>query len=199
MDDIFQQRYLEHQERKTRSLENFIGEEKPKNNDYLLPLISVMQNRRSQRIFNDIPIEYGDLTYIMEVTRLAPSSCNRQAVYLKEANPEYAEQILVGGKRWINKASKVLFLFASKEAYKSVNEKVFMLYLDAGVVMAFISLMCEAKGIGSCIVNPNMKEENKEEFANKYGDDYFCGAIALGNYDKKSPKPPKRTKEEVLK
>lgn len=197
--DVFQERYLNHQERKTKSLEEKNGVDKI---DYSVlektTLKEIMINRRSQRIFNDEKIIPEDFRDILLSVKVAPSSCNRQAIYLKEIEPMDAEVYLVGGKKWIDKAYRVFLLFGSKEAYKSINEIGFMPFLDAGFVGQNIYLMCEALGIGCCYVNPNIREENKQSFIDKYGDDYFCGAVALGKYDKKSKKPPLRDIIEVL-
>ena len=195
MTDIYQDRYLDHQKRKTKSLEDFQGEDKINyNKKEIDTLFKILSNRRSQRIFNDELVLPEHIELIEEAIRVSPSSCNRQAVYIKRVDPIMAEKYLVGGKGWLYKANKVLFLFASKDAYKSPNEKTFMPYLDAGFVGQNIYLMCEVLGIGCCFVNPNIREENKEKFIEIFGDDYFCGAVALGHYDKKAKKPPLREK-----
>ena len=89
-------------------------------------------------------------------------------------------------------------MFGDKIAYKNPKELPFMPYLDAGAVYENIYLMCEALGLGACMVNPNIRDENKQMFVEKYGQDYFCGAMAIGNYDIKTKKPPLRTKDKVL-
>lgn len=197
--DVFQDRYLEHQDRKKKALEENIGEE---GKHYGLvektSLLTIMKNRRSQRLFNSGRIEDEDLNLILTAANEAPSSCNRQAIYLTETYPETAEHYLVGGKGWMDKAEKVLLVFADKEAYKSPNEKGFMPYLDAGFVGQNIYLMCEVLGLGCCFVNPNIREENKEKFVETFGDDYFCGAVALGKTKIKSKRPPKRETSDIL-
>lgn len=197
--DEFQERYLEHQERKRESLENFKGNEKTTyTNEEKETLLKILSNRRSQRIFNDEMVLPKDIKIIEDAIRITPSSCNRQTIYIQRVDPRMAERFLVGGKGWIGKANKVLFLFASKEAYKSPNEKAFMPFLDVGFVGQNIYLMCEVLGIGCCFVNPNTREENKEAFIKLFGDDYFGGAVALGHYDKKAKKPPLRDISKIL-
>lgn len=197
--DIYQDRYLEHQQRKKQSIEDFKGEE-PKKYNLIekMSLIEVIKNRRSQRIFNDEDIIQEEIDNILFGINESPSSCNRQAIYLKEIDKNVAETFLVGGKNWINKAKKVYLIFADKEAYKSPNEIAFMPYLDAGFVVQNIYLICEINNIGCCFVNPNIKIEHKEAFTGLYGNDYLCGAVALGKYDNKSIRPPKRDVGEVL-
>lgn len=197
--DEYQERYLDHQERKTSSLESFKGTQKP---EYTLleqtALKEIMMNRRSQRIFSKEPIAEESIKWLITAVQIAPSSCNRQAIYLKEADPIQMEQYLVGGKRWINNANKVYLLFASKEAYKSPNEKTFMPFLDAGFVGQNIYLMAEALGLGCCYVNPNIRPEQQPAFQEQFGDDYFCGAVAIGNYLMKAKQPPLRELQKVL-
>jgi len=90
--------------------------------------------------------------------------------------PEYAEQVLVGGKNWVGRADKVFFLWGAKECYKNPKEVSFMPYLDAGFVGQNIYLICELYGVGCCFINPNTYKPLEN-------DDYFVGAIAVGNYD----------------
>lgn len=197
--DEFQERYLEHQERKTSSLEHFEGNNK---NSYTLleqtALKEVLYNRRSQRIFNNDPISDEDMQWVLRAINIAPSSCNRQAIYVVDVLPEEIEPLLVGGRGWINKADRVLLVFADKLAYKSPNEVNFMPYLDAGFAGQNVYLICEILDIGCCFVNPNIREENKVEFLQKYGYDYFCGVFALGHYDKKAKTPPLRDISKIL-
>lgn len=183
--DKFQERYLEHQENKLNRISN------NKAIDYttkdMKSLLRIMKNRRSQRKFNHI--EIGNLSFIDEAIKISPSSCNRKAIYYLPCDGEVAEQFLVGGKNWLKYADKVILLFGNKKAYKSPNEIGFMPYLDAGFVAQSIYLLSEVLSIGCCFINPNIKD--KEEFEQMFGNDYFCGAVALGYYDKKAKEPPK--------
>lgn len=181
--DQYQERYLKHQEKKKNIIENNI---KIKKQDYNLiekmSIIKVMENRKSRRIFTNNSIDNSYLTKALEIS---PSSCNRKAIYLLQVEPKEIERYLVGGKGWLDKAKEAWLLFGNKDAYKSPNEITFMPYLDAGFVAQNIYLLSEINCVGCCFVNPNIREENKEEFNNKYNkhNDYFCGAIALGGIE----------------
>ena len=196
--DEFQKRYEEHQERKKKQLQDETGRfgklNRKRTKEEFETFLSILYKRRSIRRFNDKEITPLEMKFIDLAVVKTPSSCNRQAVYIKEVDPEIIERYLVGGKGWINNADKVILIFADKDAYKSPNEKAFMPYLDGGHVGQSIYLMCEAIGIGACFVNPNIREENKEDFNNIFNPngDYFCGSFALGHYDKKPPEPQKR-------
>ncbi len=197
--DEFQRRYESHIERKKSSLETKTGTPRR----YVSPMIylsfiDLIEERRSQRTYNDRPLTKLEKNSIINAVRLSPSSCNRQAIYLKEGDKEWLDDILVGGKKWAKEADVVYLLFGDKIAYKNPAEIGFMPYLDAGFVGENIYLMAETLGLGCCYINPNIREENKQKFIDKYGDDYFCGAVALGNYDLKAFTPPTRKFDKVL-
>ena len=199
--DIFQKRYLDHLEKKGFELSDtglFKKDKKIYTIDEYNTVISLLENRTSQRNFNSAHITDEQMDHIMYAISLAPSSCNRQAIYIKEVEPAYAEKMLVGGRGWLNNADRVILLFGDKVAYKSPNEKEFMPYLDAGFVGENIYIICDAIGVGTCFINPNIRVENKEDFISTHGDDYFCGGFAFGNYDKKLKLRPKRDYKEVL-
>lgn len=194
--DKFQERYEQHIKRKNDSLIDFDGND---NIQYSLleqtALKEMMINRRSQRIFNNDNLSITDITWIKQAIKTAPSSCNRQAIYIKSVNPKEIEKFLVGGKRWIDNANTVFLIFASRHAYKNPVEIPYMPYLDAGFVGQNIYLMCEALNIGCCFVNPNIVVDEQSKFDLDYNkeDNIFCGAVALGYYDLKSKMPPLRS------
>jgi len=189
MSDIYQQRYLEHIKRKKKfqtETNKIIYSLREKD-----LLFNVIKNRRSQRTFNKEPITQTEINLLLESAKFAPSSCNRQAIYIKILDE--IEDLLVGSKGWINNANKIFLVFADMRAYKSPNEVSFMPYLDAGVVAENIYLMAEVLRIGVCFINPNIQE--KIRFNNLYNkeNNRFCGAIAIGHYNKKAITPPKLT------
>jgi len=190
MVDKYQKRYLEHQSEKEFPSVGLAREEYPDSEKGVL--MKIMTNRRSQRIFSGKKVMPGTMKLLYESVRLAPSSCNRQAIYIRKLNE--IKDLLVGGSGWINGASRIFLIFADMTAYKSPNEVDFMPYLDAGVVVENLYLMAEALGVSCCFVNPNIRKENIEEFNRLYNTEHnrFCGAMAFG-YNKKSAKaPPKR-------
>jgi nitroreductase len=178
MKDKYQKRYEAHQKRKKK-------------------LIDLLNSRASQRIFNGEEIEDWKCEFLLESMAKVPSSCGRQAVFGKiisdRTEKELLGALLVGGVGWIHRADKIILLYADPQAYKAGNEISYMPYLDAGAVLATAYLLCEDMRIGCCFVNPNVRDKNKELFANnfnRYG--IFCGALAIGNYDKKAKVLPKK-------
>jgi len=196
MIDIYQQRYLEHIQRKKQTFAVNVEQgtrDKPKPE-----LPTIIRDRHSQRTFSDMPLTMTELNILYKAARLAPSSCNRQAITLKpivRANEkDQLEEWLVGGRKWIGKAFVILLLFADMQAYKSPVERDFMPYLDAGFMASTICLAATGLGVGACYVNPNIRQANKEAFDALFNSKafLFCGAVALGNYSREDIAPPKR-------
>jgi len=172
--DKFQKRYIDHQKRKRTQL------------------IQIFNERVSQRIFNGEKISDSEMAQILESIAKVPSSCSRQAIYGKVIDGRDQKELLgaflVGGVGWVHRADKIILLFASRKAYKAGNEIEFMPFLDAGVVLMACYFICESLKIGTCFVNPNIREKNKPYFSDNFNEDndVFCGAIAIGKYDTKT-------------
>lgn len=178
--DIYQERYIKHQSKKKKQL------------------IEILENRVSQRIFNNESITEQEILKILHYMAEVPNSCNRQAIYSSvisdRTKKELLGGILVGGVGWIHRADKIILLFANDATYKAGNEITFMPYLDAGAILMACYLICEEMDIGACFVNPNIREEFKKYFIENYnkGNLIFCGALAIGKYNKKAKKTIKK-------
>jgi len=185
--DIYQERYIKHQESKKRMAATLPI--RRYSDSEIAPLFDIMYNRRSQRLFNENDISDEDLVTIINAAHAAPSSCDRRAVTLKvikdKPSINQLSGLLVGGSGWIQNANIVILLLADMAAYKSKNEVDFMLYLDAGVIAQNIYLACEAISVGACMINPNIREENVEQFYSSFVPDghKLCASMALGLYD----------------
>jgi len=192
--DTYQNRYLAHQKRKGEILKSNYGTDKFKkyNVKEQKTFIDILKSRRSQRAFNRIPVE---IEKILELADYRPSSCDRRSVEIKvitERNDkDLLGGLLVGGSGWVHRADKVLLFCAWKEAYKSPAEKEFMSYIDAGVLAQTLYLICEALNIGACYINPNIREENKQFFADRFMEEgyQYVGCMAIGYYDLKHTRP----------
>lgn len=165
--DKFQKRYLSHQIRKKKML------------------FDMIKNRYSTRIFSDKSVSKRTLDKLIQSITYCPSSCNRQPIYVKIIDKRDDKSILggllVGGVGWIYRADKILLLFADSKAYK--ERMVFMPFLDAGVVIYHIYLMCQYLGLKCCYVNPNVREQHQPFFRVMFGGDIYCGAFGIG-YEK---------------
>lgn len=168
--DTFQTKYLAHQENKKKELESSSTPLSEYTGEEIGAIIKVISQRKSRRVFkkkaNDEIIEH-----LKVIANLAPSSCNRRGVYIKEASDRLIG-LLVGGKGWADKG-KVLAFYADMDCYKSPYEKEFMPYLDTGFMAQNIYLVCEVLGIGCCFINPNTHNKYKSKHR-------LCGAISIG-------------------
>jgi len=151
-----------------------------------------MRGRRSQRVFNKDPLTSVEIFKLYGAANLAPSSCNRRGVSIVLVRDDKLKkgiaESLVGGMGWIDTADCILLLLADMVAYKSPAEVDYMPYLDAGVISQNILLMAESLGIGACFVNPNLLKDKKGDFNIFTSGRRFCGAIALGHYDRREVK-----------
>lgn len=171
--DFYQERYLSHQKRKGEAIKKD-------------PVPSQLLKRRSVRVYTNQEIEDNKLTEIIDATMKCPSSCNRHAIQvisIRGVKKAKIDGLLVGGKNWIGKANTILLFYADMRAYKSPNEVGFMPWLDAGVALMAAHSRATEMGIGSCIVNPNIRAEDKVDFYKEFpSQEYllFVGALPLG-------------------
>ena len=169
--DRYQKRYLDHQARKRDILIN--GENIVKNiySDKEIELfVKILSSRKSVRTYRG-KLTDNEIEYIINIAKLAPSSCNRHGVEIKKASEELKD-LLVGGKGQCDKGT-LLAYYADPKCYKSEYEKDFMPYLDTGFMAQNIYLACEALGIGCCFINPNTHNKYKSK-------KLLTGAMALG-------------------
>jgi len=190
-DDIFQQRYLEHQARKAKILTSDYGIKKYKKytKEEQRDFFEVLRNRCSQRVFNNGNI---DTEPILKAIETSPSSCGRKGVSVRvisdRKDKDILSGLLVGGTGWCHRGDIILLLMADMNCYKNPAEVSFMPYLDAGVIIQTTYLTCEVLNYGCCYVNPNIREENQEFFKKRFNildNELFCGALILGQYSKK--------------
>ena len=190
--DLYQKRYLDHQEKKKKQLTTGYGEDftphpEKVNEDFA----SLLKSRRSQRVYNKEPITTEEWKKITKQVTECPSSCNRQPISLVNYSDRDDKQLLcgllVGAVGWAHRADSIVLMFADWNAYKENLE--YMPYLDAGAKIMTMYLVTETLNIGCAYINPNIRESHVDIF-NKYfkKDDnlIFTGAFALGKYDRKA-------------
>jgi len=162
--------------------------------------LDLVRLRRSVRLFGrPMPGEIPWRT-VAEAAVWAPSSCNRQAVYVTAVVSREAiqklEELLVGGEGWLGGAEAVLLFYFAPVAYKSPAEKPYMGWLDVQAAVMVCWYMAERIGLGACQVNPNARPGFGELFGN--GELVFGSALALGTPAEASPAPPRRPFSEAL-
>jgi nitroreductase len=161
--NVYQKRYIAHQKKKA------------------IELASFMKKRKSARTFGKKEVGVKELNKIFKAFKLCPSSCDRKGVYAhlvySRDEKELLSGILVGGVGWIHRADKIILFLTDGKAYRE-NLK-FMPYLDAGVMVQQVYLVCTSLGMRCCFVNPNIREKYKKVFKNISGD-LLLGAMAIG-------------------
>lgn len=166
-DDIYQQRYLEHQARKREVLAELLDE------------------RHSERRFADTPLDGPALHDLTRAVTTAPSSCDRRAVNCLVVDDRDTKALLggllVGGVGWVHRAPTVLMLFADPAAYKAPGEAEVMPYLDAGAIVGQLGLAAAGLGLVGCFINPNVRKDHKPLFEAVFGHRIYCGAYAVGH------------------
>jgi len=195
MSDVYQERYIAHQKRKKESLISSFGTTKFKtyNSKVFDTVLEVFKNRRSQRFYSG-EVSSQELEKLMSIIRTMPSSCDRKPIFISCIESRDSKALLggllVGGVGWVHRSDKIILLFADMTAYKNPAERDNMPYLDAGVCIQSLYIGAEALNIGGCYVNPNIREENKDIFNKRFNPkgDLFCGAFAIGKYNKKAIK-----------
>lgn len=165
-EDIYQQRYLKHQQDKKEEL------------------IKIMQERHSNRMFSNKDVDDQTIQELVNVVKLAPSSCNRKAIHVKIIKDKDQKAllggILVGGVGWIHRAPAILLITADPKAYKAGKEIDFMPFLDGGVVAQQLALMATTLGIHGCFANPNIRDFNKNHYHEIFGPEILTMAFAIG-------------------
>lgn len=165
-EDIYQERYLKHQQEKKAEL------------------IEIMKERHSNRRFSDKEVPKEIIDELIKVVDLAPSSCDRKAIKVKVITDKDQKSllggILVGGVGWIHRAPAILLITADPAAYKAGNEIDFMPYLDGGIVSQQLALMATTLGIHGCFANPNIRDFNKDHYHKIFGPEILTMAFAVG-------------------
>lgn len=172
--DEFQERYLAHQSHPGGKRDE---------------LIALVEERHSNRRFDDKQVEPELLAKLLDSLRHCPSSCDRFGVRVKVVqgrdDKALLDGLLVGGCGWIYRAPTILMLFANKNAYKggdNGDEVQYNSYLDAGVMAQTAMLVATSLGLHTAFVNPQVRKADRDYFYSRFANDdlIFCGAIALG-------------------
>lgn len=166
MTNVYQERYLSHQNNKRLVLEKII------------------RDRHSNRIFSDKKIDDKIVLKLLDDISYCPSSCNRKAIFTLVINDKDLKNllggVLVGGVGWIHRASHIILVFADDAAYVAGDEINFMPYIDAGIIINQLYLSATDLKLKCCYVNPNVRKINSKHFKEVFGSKIFCGAFAIG-------------------
>jgi nitroreductase len=116
-------------------------------------LMELMQQRRSRRIFTDTPLTNAEKSAICQAAQTAPSSCNRQTLYLIFVEePElkgFIASTIPGGHQFFSQAPCILLLISDAGDYRYPEDRM-VPFIEGAAAVQNIYLLCETMGLGCC-------------------------------------------------
>jgi nitroreductase len=116
-------------------------------------LMELLHHRRSRRVFIDIPLTENEKITICNAAQYAPSSCNRQTIYLlfveEPQLKEFVASTVPGGYQFFSKAPCILLFISDAGDYRYPEDRA-VPYIDGAAAAENIYLLCETMGLGCC-------------------------------------------------
>ncbi len=116
-------------------------------------LMSLIRQRRSRRIFIDTPLTDAEKAAICQVAQSAPSSCNRQTLYLifveDSELKKFVASTIPGGCQFFCKAPCILLLISDAGDYRYPEDRM-VPFIEGAAAVQNIYLLCETMGLGCC-------------------------------------------------
>ncbi len=164
--------------------------------------LKTIQNRRSCREFNDVPLKEEDLLSILKAGTMAPSAMNRQSAnILCLRNPEIVEDLRARilefmGKDSFYGAKVIVIVYSTKDAPCNLQ--------DGSCVLENMFLAATSLGVGSCWINclhdyfaTDEGNAFKKKVLGLEDNDLTVGACILG-YPLKEDIPMKEKKSDYI-
>lgn len=116
-------------------------------------LMMLIRQRRSRRIFMDIPLTDDEKYIITEAAQYAPSSCNRQTldlIFVENLElKRFVSSTIPGGYQFFHKAPCIIVLTSYISDYKYPEDRTNP-FIDGAAAVQNIYLLCETMGLGCC-------------------------------------------------
>jgi nitroreductase len=116
-------------------------------------LMKLIRQRRSRRIFIDTPLTDSEKIAICQAAQYAPSSCNRQTLYLIFVEePElkgFVASTIPGGHQFFSRAPCILLLISDAGDYRYPEDRM-VPFIEGAAAVQNIYLLCETMGLGCC-------------------------------------------------
>jgi hypothetical protein len=116
-------------------------------------LMSLIRQRRSRRIFIDTPLTDSEKTAICRAAQYAPSSCNRQTLYLifveDRELKEFVASTIPGGCQFFSQSPCILLLISDAGDYRYPEDRM-VPFIEGAAAVQNIYLLCETMGLGCC-------------------------------------------------
>lgn len=165
------------------------------------PLLEVMKERWSPRLFAEQPVEEEKLKTVFEAARWAPSSYNEQPwrfIYATKDDGEAREKLeslLVEGNAWAKKAPVLIINFYKKTFAHNGKENRVALH-DLGA--ANISIAYQATALGLITHQMSGFDAAKANALLGVPEDYFPGSMMTIGYAVQENEIPDAQKESEL-
>jgi len=116
-------------------------------------LMSLIRQRRSRRVFIDTPLTDSEKAAICQAAQYAPSSCNRQTLYLifveDRELKEFVASTIPGGCQFFSQAPCILLLISDAGDYRYPEDRM-VPFIEGAAAVQNIYLLCETMGLGCC-------------------------------------------------
>ncbi|MDD5327100.1 MAG: nitroreductase family protein [Phycisphaerae bacterium] len=116
-------------------------------------LMSLIRQRRSRRIFIDTPLTDSEKTAICQAAQYAPSSCNRQTLYLifveERELKDFIASTIPGGHQFFAQAPCILLLLSDAGDFRYPEDRM-VPFAEGAAAVQNIYLLCETMGLGCC-------------------------------------------------
>ena len=170
--------------------------------------LELVQNRQSDRAYENRPVEKEKIERILEAARLAPSACNSQPwKFIVVTNPEKRLQVAEATSNKIlsmnhfTKQAPVQLVLVEESANLSSTiggwfKNRHYPHIDLGIVASHICLAAADEGLGTCMVG--WLDEKKIQKALDIPKNKRVMLVILLGYSKQPLREKKRkTKEEI--
>lgn len=152
-----------------------------------------VQGRQSVRSFSDEIIPLETIYDIIDVANSAPSACNRQPnhVYFTSTQKlaHELERFITGTHSFKNEVPYFMIVTTDR-AYFTEDESL-QWYVNGGIYLAFLTLACHSRGVGSIIMQWKFGTDDEREFKNLLGipsSEAVVAILGCGNYAKDGAK-----------
>jgi len=166
-----------------------------------------LTTRHSARVFSKDPVSKELIDRIINISRSAPSQCNRQSVRIHiYQNYQQVQKLLglQGGSRGFSEEVGNLFIVSSDITGWQGPQQRNQCYVDGGLQAMMTLLGCHAVGIAACALNLAVKHSTEAEIkriGNIPDSHRLIMYIAFGKYENewhnKVAKSPRRSLTEV--
>ncbi len=116
-------------------------------------LMSLMRQRRSRRVFIDTPLTDSEKVAICRAAQYAPSSCNRQTLYLifieEPELKRFVASTIPGGCQFFSQAPCILLLISDAGDYRYPEDRM-VPFIEGAAAVQNIYLLCETMDMGCC-------------------------------------------------